>query len=118
MTKGSVVQSLSHRCTKLIVGMILCLISGCLCLPATRTKEFVAENLATRFGQHSKPSALGEVVDPKPLLSDGLTEDEAIYLALCNNAAFQELLADLGIAHGDMVQAGCFPIPSLFTLLG
>jgi cobalt-zinc-cadmium efflux system outer membrane protein len=46
-------------------------------------------------------------------VEDGLTEDEAVLIALWNNAAFQELLADLDIARGDLVQAGLLPNPEL-----
>ncbi|MFO0864163.1 MAG: TolC family protein [Gemmataceae bacterium] len=54
----------------------------------------------------------GEVVfPPGTSLEDGLTEDEAVAIALWNNAAFQELLADLGIARGDLIQAGLLPNP-------
>lgn len=47
-------------------------------------------------------------------LADGLSEAEAVQLALCNNAAFQELLTDLGIAHSDLIQAGLLPNPEFF----
>lgn len=48
---------------------------------------------------------------PGASLDDGLTEDEAVAIASWNNAAFQELLADLGIARGDLIQAGLLPNP-------
>jgi cobalt-zinc-cadmium efflux system outer membrane protein len=44
-------------------------------------------------------------------LEKGLTEEEAVVIALWNNAAFQELLTDLGIARGDLIQAGLLPNP-------
>jgi len=46
-------------------------------------------------------------------LADGLSEREAVQLALRNNAAFQELLADLGLAHADVIQAGLLTNPEL-----
>jgi cobalt-zinc-cadmium efflux system outer membrane protein len=42
-----------------------------------------------------------------------LTEEEAVLIALCNNALFQELLADLDVAYGDLVQAGLLPNPEV-----
>ncbi len=48
---------------------------------------------------------------PGASLDDGLTEDEAVAIALWNNAAFQELLVDLGLARGDLIQAGLLPNP-------
>jgi cobalt-zinc-cadmium efflux system outer membrane protein len=44
-------------------------------------------------------------------LDERLTEEAAVLLALWNNALFQEQLADLGIARGDLVQAGLLPNP-------
>jgi outer membrane protein, heavy metal efflux system len=46
-------------------------------------------------------------------LADGLSEREAVQLALRNNAAFQELLTDLGLAHADVIQAGLLTNPEL-----
>jgi outer membrane protein, heavy metal efflux system len=51
-------------------------------------------------------------------LADGLTEGEAVQLALWNNAAFQELLTDLGLAQADIVQAGLLPNPEFFYVFG
>jgi cobalt-zinc-cadmium efflux system outer membrane protein len=60
----------------------------------------------------------GDVVWPKEVnLEDGLSEDEAITLALGNNAAFQEALADLGLSRADLVQAGMLPNPSFSMLV-
>lgn len=44
-------------------------------------------------------------------MDDGLTEEEAVLIALWNNAPFQELLTEIGIARGDLVQAGLLPNP-------
>jgi len=46
-------------------------------------------------------------------LDDGLAEDEAVLIALWNNAAFQELLAELGIARAELIQAGLLPNPEV-----
>ena len=46
-------------------------------------------------------------------IEDGLSEDEAVLIALWNNAAFQTLMADLDIAYGDLVQAGLLPNPEV-----
>lgn len=63
------------------------------------------------FGPSGCP---GEVVFPNGAsLADGLTEDEAVVIALWNNAVFRELLADLDIANADLVQAGLLPNPEI-----
>ncbi|MBX7105236.1 MAG: TolC family protein [Gemmataceae bacterium] len=46
-------------------------------------------------------------------LTDGLTEEEAVLIALWNNAAFQETLIELGLAQADLVQAGLLPNPEM-----
>jgi cobalt-zinc-cadmium efflux system outer membrane protein len=46
-------------------------------------------------------------------LTDGLSEAEAVRLALVNNANFQEMLTDLGLAHADVIQAGLLSNPEL-----
>jgi cobalt-zinc-cadmium efflux system outer membrane protein len=69
--------------------------------------------LTQRVG-HTVPCRTGPeavTLPPGASLDDGITEDEAVSIALWNNAAFQELLADLGIARGDLIQAGLLPNP-------
>jgi len=47
---------------------------------------------------------------------DMLTDERAARLALENNAAFLELMADLGIAEAEFIQAGELPNPGLAVL--
>ena len=51
-------------------------------------------------------------------LTDGLTEDEAVSLALWNNAALQATLADLGLAQADLREAGLLVNPNFQMLAG
>jgi cobalt-zinc-cadmium efflux system outer membrane protein len=46
-------------------------------------------------------------------LEDGLAEEEAVLIALWNNAFFQETLVDLDLAASDLVQAGLLPNPEI-----
>lgn len=48
------------------------------------------------------------------LLADGLTADEAVQVALLNNAGLQAAFFDVGIARAEVVQAGLLSNPSLF----
>jgi cobalt-zinc-cadmium efflux system outer membrane protein len=50
------------------------------------------------------------------VFEDGLTEDEAIQTALWNNAAYQELLADLGISRAQLLDAGLITDPQFVIL--
>jgi cobalt-zinc-cadmium efflux system outer membrane protein len=53
-------------------------------------------------------------------LTDGLTQDEAVAIALWNNPDFQVQLANLGFARADLVEAGLLqnPVLSLLFPLG
>ncbi|HUR59015.1 MAG TPA: TolC family protein [Opitutaceae bacterium] len=53
---------------------------------------------------------------PGVSLGDGLSAGEAVATALWNNAAFQENLSKLGLARGDLVQAGLLANPTLSML--
>ncbi len=50
-------------------------------------------------------------------LDDGLTSDEAVALALWNNAAFQVSVSGLGFARADLLEAGVLTNPVLSLLL-
>ncbi|MBN9524306.1 TolC family protein [bacterium] len=43
-----------------------------------------------------------------------LTEDEAVVVALWNNAAFHEALVELDLTRADLIQAGLLPNPEVF----
>jgi len=82
-------------------------------------RQCVSSNLACRFGTSLGPARCPrEVVYPNGIsLETELTEEAAVLLSLWNNAAFLELLTDLGIARGDLVQAGLLPNPELIYFL-
>src|SRR5262245_14827763 len=46
-------------------------------------------------------------------LDDGLTEDDAVAIALWNNPAFQAEMTSLGLARADLLEAGQLRNPSL-----
>ena len=49
-------------------------------------------------------------------LDDGLTPDEAVAVALWNNAAFQVSVSELGFARADLLDAGVLTNPVLSLL--
>ena len=53
---------------------------------------------------------------PDVNLSDGLTQEEAVAVALWNSPSFQATLADLGVARADLAEAGLLRNP-IFSLL-
>ncbi|GJQ59498.1 MAG: cellobiose phosphorylase [Candidatus Scalindua sp.] len=50
-------------------------------------------------------------------LTDGLTEDEAVAIALWNSAKFQADLTNLGFSRADLIEAGMISNPEFTTLL-
>lgn len=93
----------------------LCFLIGC-ASPQTDVRK-VSADLERRSGHTLTNSKPGEIVLPASVsFDDGLSEDEAVTLALWNNAAFQETLADLGLSRADLVQAGMLPNPTLSML--
>ena len=92
---------------------ILLTLSGCQTAPLAPDRTTVAAHLTQRVG-HTLPSQTvpGQLtLPPGASLDHGISEDEAVAIALWNNAAFQELLVDLGLARGDLIQAGLLPNP-------
>lgn len=99
--------------------MLLSFVATTGCVGATKycltDRSCVSSNLAARVGEGLGPgSCPRETQYPNGIsLKDELTEEEAFLLALWNNAAFLELLTELGIAHGDLIQAGLLPNPEV-----
>lgn len=75
----------------------------------------VSASVAARFGQELGPkNCPRQIVYPYGIsLETELTEELAVLIALWNNALFLETLADLGIAQGNLIQAGLLPNPEL-----
>jgi cobalt-zinc-cadmium efflux system outer membrane protein len=97
---------------------MLGLLAGCKSVPHAGDRGCTSDRVAARSGFSVGPEVCGtQVVFPNGTsLEDGLTEEEAVLIALWNNALFQQRLADLGVARGDLVQAGLLPNPDfLYT---
>ena len=94
---------------------LLSFLIGCASVRPGSDRNCVSADIAQRTGFPLGPAACpDELIWPNgAALEDGLTEEEAVLIGLWNNAAFQETLADLGIAHGDLIQAGLLPNPEV-----
>lgn len=83
---------------------------------------YVSDSLKDRSGTELGPEAVADTLrlPPNIQLSDGLTEDEVIAIALWNNARFQADLQALGFARADLIEAGMLrnPVLSLLFPLG
>lgn len=106
---------------KTSVGMLILLAAGC-AAKSSYDRPYVAEGIKERTGHELGPAAKpGEFSLPAGVsLEDGLSDDEAVALALWNNAQFQADLATLGFARADLIEANMLPNPvfSLFFPVG
>jgi len=88
------------------------------CVTPRQSLATLSKDLELRSGHGLGPTNHTEGQFPQNLRwPDGLTEDQAVTIALSNNAAFRELLADLGLGQADLVQAGMLPNPRLAMLV-
>lgn len=102
----------------LAVALSVMVLSGCSRKSRSNDWARVASGIEERTGYRIAASATpGEPSIPEGVSTeDGVTQDEAIALALWNNAAFLETLADLGIARAELIKAGLLQNP-VFSLL-
>lgn len=89
---------------------------------AAADREDVGRALEERVG-YAVGTDQGEKGESKRVLpnvdlADGLSESEAVALALWNNAALRATLGNLGLAQADLRQAGLLVNPSFQMLVG
>ncbi len=102
---------------KTYVNVLILLLAGC-AVKSPYNHSYVSKGINERtnyeLGQISKP---GEFHLPDGVsLDDGLSEDEAVAIALWNNAQFQADLAALGFARADLIEADMLANPTLSLL--
>jgi cobalt-zinc-cadmium efflux system outer membrane protein len=95
-----------------VAAVVALTVAGCHTPPAC-DRGNVAHAVEARFGPNLAPPARPDQVIVPPGLAEGrpLAEDEAVVLALWNNAAFHEALVELDLTRADLVQAGLLPNP-------
>src|SRR5262245_961097 len=84
--------------------------------PQACDRACVSRDVAARTGHAvgSGPSPDQVIVPDSLATGRPLAEDEAVVLALWNNAAFHEALVELDLTRADLVQAGLLPNPEVF----
>jgi len=114
-------SSACHRCTLrsllspqlLAAALLLLAITGC----ASRAPIATPDDVVRRTGVPPRPAdAEGTALPPGVTLADGLTQDEAVAVALWDNPDFLMQLANLGFARADLVDAGLLQNPVLSLL--
>jgi cobalt-zinc-cadmium efflux system outer membrane protein len=93
-------------------ALAACGLAGCATPPAADCLR-VSQSVERRFGHAvgSAPRTAGAVVPESLERGEPLTEDQAVVLALWNNALFHEQLVELDLTKADLVQAGLLPNP-------
>ncbi len=102
---------------RIIGGLLLLLLCGCAAnLP--RDRSDISQTLRERTGHDLNPAVKSDSfrMPDSVALKDGLTEDEAVAIALWNNAQFQADLTELGFARADLIEAGLLRNPMLSLL--
>jgi len=86
------------------------------CAPQSAfNRGFISSELEERVGTSLPETSVVPAMEfPEPVsLEDGLSEAEAVAVALWNNADFHGDLAQLGVARADLLEAGLLPNPVL-----
>ncbi len=102
-----------------MIAPILCLLMcmGCATIVEDQ-RPFVSDSIRDRLdiGLPTVSDEEGFQMPKDISLDDGLSEDEAVAIALWNNARFQADLAQLGLAKADLQEAGMIKNPALSLL--
>jgi cobalt-zinc-cadmium efflux system outer membrane protein len=92
-------------------GALLCALAGCKTPPGADAGR-VSHAVEARFGAAVPNPRPGDRVVPDALArGEPLAEDQAVIVALWNNAQFHESLVELDLTKADLVQAGLLPNP-------
>lgn len=106
---------------RIFVYSQILVLAGC-AVHSIHDESYVSDALSDRIGHELRLAEQKEKLKlPDDVsLADGLTEDEAVAIALWNNAQFQADLVTLGFARADLIEAGLLrnPVLSLLFPLG
>jgi cobalt-zinc-cadmium efflux system outer membrane protein len=97
-----------------LIGCILSIVIGCK-PQGSISRTTVSDSLqkATGFSLQKEVKPGIAVLPPNVIATDGLTEEEAVSIALWNNAQLQADLATIAIAQADVIEAGIVSNPLL-----
>jgi len=103
---------------RLGAAILFVTLAGCTAAGGHHGREHVAGGVEWRTGFRiaAGNEAVHPVVPIGVAIDDGVSEDEAVMLALWNNEAFNEALADLGFTRAEVIQAGLLTNPTFSVL--
>jgi cobalt-zinc-cadmium efflux system outer membrane protein len=100
-----------------IVMAVAAVCAGCATMKDAPTAHDVDAAIRTRTAAGGiRVEGQEPPLPPDVNLTDGVTQEEAVAVALWNSPAFQATLADLGLARADLADAGLLRNP-IFSLL-
>lgn len=93
-----------------------CWLSGCASVPREagfpRVQELVRDRIGQRIAWNQSTAADAKVAESvKVMLTQELTVDDCVEIALLNNRALQAIYEELGVAQADLVEAGLLQNP-------
>ncbi len=94
--------------------------TGCATVDPTPDYQRAADDIQERTGTSGIYSPVADpAVDDRvaALLGDGLTDDEAVEIALLNNPGFQSLFEEIGISRAQVVQSGLLSNPLISAVV-
>jgi len=96
---------------------VLAVLAGC-GVPTHGGHAHVATQVDQLTGRSLGPASGSDkpILPDGVSLEDGLTQDEAVAIGLWNNAAFREVLAELGFSRAELIHAGLLSNPVLSVL--
>jgi outer membrane protein, heavy metal efflux system len=98
------------------VALVACAGASACATAVRSTDADLAAGVRAATGANVRFDANAPGVPAGVQLEDGLSRDEAVAVALWNNAAFQVSLSQLGFARADLVDAGLIANPTLSLL--
>lgn len=99
-----------------VPALVLALTTACASLNGAPDVGDVDTALRGRVSQAALRLDATGALPPDVSVADGVTQEEAVAIALWNSPSFQATLADLGIARADLVDAGLLRNPILSLL--
>ena len=98
------------------LALVAAALTGCAAVTNAPTTMDVDTAIRARTAERGLRLDRQGALPPDVDLSDGLTQEEAVALALWNSPSFQATLSDLGIARADLAEAGLLRNPILALL--
>lgn len=104
-----------------VTFLLIVFLAGC-AVHSIHDRSYISHSIEDRTGHELRVTGKQGVfkLPDNVSIEDGLALDEAVAIALWNNAQFQVDIVELGFAHADLIEAGLLrnPVLSLLFPLG